>query len=733
MRRLIFLLVAMLFSVACTSDVPQASTPTPTSESTAESTPESTPTPTATPRAAVTVQPIFDGMIAGIRLGPEAVRGGAPECIDATPMRVRLADAVLSPLNPVPATLPEGAILDYWEVVECGEEVVAAEASFRLRGNRSLQIFRFRGEPVFRGEYPVNAVRRVTVRGRDGIGVSLHADGRSAIFIREPWGLTTIRASAINVDELAEIVFDLKPNHAAGLSPDTLAILDAASPGLTDVAVQVLAADAEQATRLMLPITALCSMHGELFEHCRLDGKTTTDTFVGHVLTGLLHCEGRVVPPDLLAESLSPLDDRGLLLTGVWRLDEEFKQLAGEALSPLEEASVEFALAFAAAGLPQWEVMFFVDPEADAPIRFTEIQSDGWTAADTVERIGSSWVPLAVDVTPPAGEPAVLHLSAEALRVLDTAIDGLAGWLGTDETTLSLDRIVRVEWPDGCLGEQRPGQSCTDGAVPGYHVRIFLGGEWSYQVRSNLDASRLVWFTDWIVEGTFAGVSLDRLLNIDGEFPDALDERHQQFVIMPGSDISLVESLRFGDPVLVAGDGRPSSDVPLMIWIERDPEIAPPGASDPDRIVAAAVHAMGVLLSTGGLELGSIEPAEWPDTCLGVQRRPSCASAIVPGFVVQVTHSSGASYEIRTDLAGSQFVWVGELAVEGVVNEVVVATTIGVEADTGERYRARVVDGSTIAGLASFDRVSRDERVKITLAPDPDGSGWVIVALDLAS
>jgi hypothetical protein len=170
-----------------------------------------------------------------------------------------------------------------------------------------------------------------------------------------------------------------------------------------------------------------------------------------------------------------------------------------------------------------------------------------------------------------------------------------------------------------------------------------------------------------------------------------------------------------------------------MIWIERDPDIVPLEASDPDRIGAAAVAAMGTLLSAGGLDLGSMEPAEWPDTCLGVPRPGvSCASAIVPGFAIEVMHSSGTTYDVRTDLEGSQFVWVGELAVEGVVTEVVVATTIEVETDTGERYRARVVDGSAIGRLASLDLVRRDEHVQITLARDPYGSGWVIVTLDLA-
>ena len=56
--------------------------------------------------------------------------------------------------------------------------------------------------------------------------------------------------------------------------------------------------------------------------------------------------------------------------------------------------------------------------------------------------------------------------------------------------------------------------------------------------------------------------------------------------------------LQMGD--IAGAEGRPSSDVPLMIWIERDPDIAPPEASDPERIGAAAVAAMGTLLSAGG-------------------------------------------------------------------------------------------------------------------------------------
>jgi hypothetical protein len=250
------------------------------------------------------------------------------------------------------------------------------------------------------------------------------------------------------------------------------------------------------------------------------------------------------------------------------------------------------------------------------------------------------------------------RLTPEGAVVVDLSIERLAGWLGTSRDVLSLDHIVRTEWPDTCLGFGRPGQQCDQATLPGYLVRIFLGGEWSYQLRTNLDGLQIVWATDWIVEGTFSSVDQRLgLLTISGDFPGALDARVQQYRLYPGSETSVVASLRYGDPVLVAGDGRPSSDVPLLIWIERDPERERPPADDPERVAGAARLALSVMLESGGLEVSSIEAVEWLDTCLEVPR-PSmhCTAVSFPGYRVRLENESGAAYEIRTNAEGSRFV-----------------------------------------------------------------------------
>jgi hypothetical protein len=74
-------------------------------------------------------------------------------------------------------------------------------------------------------------------------------------------------------------------------------------------------------------------------------------------------------------------------------------------------------------------------------------------------------------------------------------------------------------------------------------------------VHSDLDASQLVWTTDWIVEGTFYGTTRHGLLTIEGDFPNALDEQYQQFVILPGSASQLLTRSSSATPYSLQATG----------------------------------------------------------------------------------------------------------------------------------------------------------------------------------
>ena len=77
---------------------------------------------------------------------------------------------------------------------------------------------------------------------------------------------------------------------------------------------------------------------------------------------------------------------------------------------------------------------------------------------------GSSGAPSAtVPTSPAAGDP---EAAAGA------AIEALANRMAVNATRLSLVRVEAVDWPNGCLGVELPGMTCTQVVTPGYRVTL---------------------------------------------------------------------------------------------------------------------------------------------------------------------------------------------------------------------------------------------------------------------
>ena len=71
------------------------------------------------------------------------------------------------------------------------------------------------------------------------------------------------------------------------------------------------------------------------------------------------------------------------------------------------------------------------------------------------------------------------------------AISRLSSLLNLPPEEISVISTEAVEWPDGCLGVQRPGVMCTQAIVPGYRI-ILQAGDEQYEFRTNESGSQVV-------------------------------------------------------------------------------------------------------------------------------------------------------------------------------------------------------------------------------------------------
>lgn len=103
--------------------------------------------------------------------------------------------------------------------------------------------------------------------------------------------------------------------------------------------------------------------------------------------------------------------------------------------------------------------------------------------AGQAEPTEQSFIPVD-DLRPTPTQPAELTPAEEA------AVARLASLLGVSAEEIRVVSTEAVEWPDGCLGIQRPGMMCTQAIVPGYRVILEANGE-QFEFRTNEDGSQV--------------------------------------------------------------------------------------------------------------------------------------------------------------------------------------------------------------------------------------------------
>lgn len=79
---------------------------------------------------------------------------------------------------------------------------------------------------------------------------------------------------------------------------------------------------------------------------------------------------------------------------------------------------------------------------------------------------------------------------AELTPAEQSAVAQLAALIDTPAEEIRVVSTEAVEWPDGCLGIERPGMMCTQMIVPGYRI-ILEAGDKQYEFRTNESGSQV--------------------------------------------------------------------------------------------------------------------------------------------------------------------------------------------------------------------------------------------------
>ena len=261
-------------------------------------------------------------------------------------------------------------------------------------------------------------------------------------------------------------------------------------------------------------------------------------------------------------------------------------------------------------------------------------------------------------VTPPApvsGNSAINEVARQTL----------AEQLGINVETVTVVSVSQVEWPNGCLGIQKPGMMCTDAIVPGYQVILEANGK-QYEVRTDMTGRAVA----VAPEGSSAPA---------GEYPAAAQLARGKAAADLGTELSQVQitavektewpdaCLGMPDPtelcaqmitpgyrVTLDANGQQvvyrTDETGKNIRAERQPQA-------PQTFPPAAQAAREALAKELGVPLESVtiqraEPTEFTDSCLGLGGpAESCLRAATPGYTVTL-EVNGEQYIYHTDQTG---------------------------------------------------------------------------------
>jgi hypothetical protein len=145
-----------------------------------------------------------------------------------------------------------------------------------------------------------------------------------------------------------------------------------------------------------------------------------------------------------------------------------------------------------------------------------------------------------------------------------------ARWATDIDAPIDVTAIEPVTWPDNCLGTMRPATACAQRATAGYRVGIRVNKEMTYELRTDIDLTTVLWIESETLDGVIRTLE-PGLIVIQGEglsFERSEIPGFVQAAIVPGTQfLTPMAQLSIGQRVKVATNGWPSSGFPVLVWV----------------------------------------------------------------------------------------------------------------------------------------------------------------------
>jgi len=127
-------------------------------------------------------------------------------------------------------------------------------------------------------------------------------------------------------------------------------------------------------------------------------------------------------------------------------------------------------------------------------------------------------LPTTAPTSTPTPEPTEAQIPVDAPPAQLAALRALVAALGVTPEQITIVSVEEMDWPDGCLGVQRPNVACLQVITPGFRIVLEANGA-QYEYHTDTDGRVVVLATGltWHREGGIAGFCDNLIISLSGE------------------------------------------------------------------------------------------------------------------------------------------------------------------------------------------------------------------------
>lgn len=205
---------------------------------------------------------------------------------------------------------------------------------------------------------------------------------------------------------------------------------------------------------------------------------------------------------------------------------------------------------------------FGPNPTGAAPATSAPVATASPSATPTPTPTPTASATPTATATVTSGTPAAIDREL----AIGQAIQQLAQWLGVEQASINLQSFETQDFPNSCLGVERPGIACASIVTPGARVVLRDALDQVHDVRMDASMRQFEWAPQHTERGTVTSVDLVAQTVTLNTAEGPLTLRR-----VPGTiQGAPLDALHAGDPLAVGYDGGPlKTGDRVLVWLER--------------------------------------------------------------------------------------------------------------------------------------------------------------------